>query len=68
MVIVLMLGSFAMTLGLFMVVLYLTITHPILTLNSGEKPKLILDDEGAEYHAFFSHVWSTGQAKRVMLL
>ena len=36
----------------------------MLTLKSGVKPNLALNsDSDSEFHAFFSHVWSTGQAK-----
>jgi hypothetical protein len=63
-VVVLTLGTLVISVFLFLVVIFLTITHPVLTLNSGLKPNLSLNAESnCEFHAFFSHVWSTGQAK-----
>ena len=64
-VIVLTLVTLMLTVGSVAAVVYVTISHSILTLNSGEKPNFILDDvaSNCEYHAFFSHVWETGQAK-----
>jgi hypothetical protein len=63
-VVVLTLGTFVMSVFFLLAVTFCTITHPVLTLKSGEKPNLVLNVESnCEYHAFFSHVWSTGQAK-----
>ena len=63
--IILTLGTLVISVVFLTAVTYLTITHPTLELKSGEKPNLVLDDitSNCEYHAFFSHVWSTGQAK-----
>ena len=64
-VIILTLVTLVLTVCSVTALVYVTISHPILTLKSGEKPNLILDDVAltCEFHAFFSHVWATGQAK-----
>jgi hypothetical protein len=64
-VVVMMLGTLVISVCLVVAMTFLTITHPVLTVvKPGEKPNLVLNAESnCEFHAFFSHVWSTGKAK-----
>jgi len=63
-VVLLTLSTLVISVCFLLLVTFLTVTHPVLTLKSGEKPNLVLNAESnCEFHAFFSHVWSTGQAK-----
>jgi hypothetical protein len=62
--VVLTLGTLVISVFSFLALIFLTIAHPMLTLKSGVKPNLALNsDSNCEFHAFFSHVWSTGKAK-----